>query len=619
MAPLIDPPLAGDLHKVIAGIVGAMKLPPAIPAWLWVPILAAGSAAAQSGDPVGGWYKPLLRAEQAPFLNAVESIGDVTGDGVRDLLCKYPAYGYVKVFDGASGVEWYESSHISFSGSHADTIDLDQDGVADLLLRSPAYSSATHHKCGRLDAIQGGTGLPLWTYVGNLVDLKIGDHVKLVDLNGDGIADVLNEEFRRPITAVDGATGQMIWQHDPQAEYGLHLAPDVQGDGVPDLYLVTPNWLTCLDGSNATPIWSTANAFATFSYGIFLDPELYQADLNGDGFPDPVLGDGTQTSAGGIDHAGTMMAMNGLTGDILWLLDGSGEQHSLGRTVEMSDVNGDGVIDFYSVGTGGVELVDGSSGTAFWSTTLPTTEYADNTIAVRGDSGQRIWTKTSAGNMEWHALDFNADGQNELVEITAGLPTKVSILNPTAGDATLQFKLQRTDVEIIGVHDDLDQDGELDLILRRGFSDPISVEIYSSRADSYTTGLELSQSTLSQSAGGHLDLDFEVSKDFAGHDHHLLLSETGTGPSQVFGVSVPLSAGALLTRSTNAAFPPSIFTNATGTLDADAHATIQIQVAPNQLPTSAIGLQIHLAAVVMNPFGSWGLMSSGSESFTIGI
>ena len=94
----------------------------------------------------------------------------------------------------------------------------------------------------------------------------------------------------------------------------------------------------------------------------------------------------------------------------------------------------------------------------------------------------------------------------------------------------------------------------------------------------------------------------------------LLASRSGTGPTLIGGLQVPLTLDGLLTQML-AGTPQPALVGARGTLDANASATATLSVVPAMAPL--IGTSLHFGALTFDPVTYTGHVSSGARVLRI--
>jgi outer membrane protein assembly factor BamB len=157
---------------------------------------------------------------------------------------------------------------------------------------------------------------------------------RATDLNGDGVLDLVmgagKNEFQHSeqgIIAINGKTGELLWQQEaPDQVYGTPTFQDINGDGVPEVFIGgrSPN-LKALDGKTGEVIW-------TYKYQYENDPVLKYArfnfynliiipDQNNDGLPDLLTVNGGNAEADPYTtenrYPGVLMVLDAKTGQVL--------------------------------------------------------------------------------------------------------------------------------------------------------------------------------------------------------------------------------------------------------------------------------------------------------------
>jgi len=311
-------------------------------------LVASGVAAqtlppAHSPDPeVGG-----------EFGNRVSNVGDVTGDGVTDLLV----------------------------GAHHASVD--------------GFSQA-----GRAFLIDGRTGYVVYAFHSDrpgYSDLFGADVAGLGDVTGDGVPDLgigaAGEGYSGVVYVIDGARGttvRTITAPVPGAfGHALGSTGDVTGDGVPDL--VVGAYKTSgsvgrayvFDGAKGSLLYTLESPKPQTS-GYFGRAVEGGLDVTGDGEPDWAVAATFNDESGGILRDGRVYVYDGATGALAMTLasprpDASG---AFGVTVKMcSDMTGDGRAEIVvgasredetdAMDAGRAYIFDGGSGDTLYTLRSP--------------------------------------------------------------------------------------------------------------------------------------------------------------------------------------------------------------------------------------------------------
>ena len=305
------------------------------------------------------------------FGAAIADLGDVDGDGVRDLAIGAPQdasggsnLGLAEIASGASGAVIAQWSGVAAGGEFgsivADAGDLDGDGLHDLLVveqndggsgRLAAYSSATFQRLFRWNL---GSSPSDWTAS------------SAGDVNGDAIPDVVVANSMWPKTFIspytyygeawvyDGATGALIRSHLQHERIGSSVccAGDVDGDGFADYAYAWDAYTWPVFAGNVTIISGLTGAVLA-TKAVFGEPVLGGAiDTNGDGVPDLLVG---RPADGSANSAGAASVFDPITQTFLTTSLGTLRLDRLGRTSALlDDVDGDGTRDLL-VGEGGYD------------------------------------------------------------------------------------------------------------------------------------------------------------------------------------------------------------------------------------------------------------------------
>ncbi|MBF0262953.1 MAG: FG-GAP repeat protein, partial [Magnetococcales bacterium] len=375
---------------------------------------------------------------------SVSGVGDVNGDGIEDLIVgAYMAdagtatnSGVSYVIFGSSEVRWSntfalpalangvegfqingefagDQSGVSVSGAG----DVNGDGIDDLLIGAP-FSNV------------GGTDSGASYVVFGKSDWSSTATLNLTSLDG-------GKGFR-----LDGPSSVVMSGHS------VHAAGDVNGDGIDDLIIGTPNlentqggayvvfgkqngWapsidLSSLDGNDGFLI----NGLTHGEYGGFSVSGV--GDLNGDGLADLILGAKGSDSAQNT-HAGSTYIVFGHT--TAWnavmdlsVLDVGQGVHLIGQqdnefsgfsVSSEGDINGDGFDDLIiaapysdqgSTNNGAIYVVFGQG-----SWTTPTLMLSQIGTTVSGFRIDGVAMDDNAGWSVSNAGDFNGDGRDDML------------------------------------------------------------------------------------------------------------------------------------------------------------------------------------------------------------
>ncbi len=218
-----------------------------------------------------GPYPKVISAITAAFIFDAETtvdkfgwsvtpVGDVTGDYRVDVAVGAPQSmfdtGYVKVFNGSTGVELSRGSGSAnledFGISIAGIGDVTNDGVADLLVGAPSNDIPTTN-CGRFYVLNTLTGVQLQLRNGAELDGAFGSTVARIgvagsrwDMNGDNRPEYLASEFLGGtpdsgyiylISGADQSTLRIFKNPSSGLIFGRAMSAvgDINGDGNPDL------------------------------------------------------------------------------------------------------------------------------------------------------------------------------------------------------------------------------------------------------------------------------------------------------------------------------------------------------------------------------------------------
>jgi hypothetical protein len=320
------------------------------------------------------WYGDELRGNLG-WLQ--DPIGDLDGDGHDDVLATEPGYtggattpvGRIFVFSGQDGSTLLQldgTATVDFSSAVGGIGDIDGDAVPDFAARDRAGTA--------IRLFSGATATVIRTLTPPNTNDRFKSLVDPGDLDGDGVPDLLVTGPKKTSSseglclAYSGATGSVLWSASIGSsncfgsgyycEVGLSLrvVGDVDGDGIAD-------WCTgengsgaysstyfaaafCFSGKDGTklftmrpPSWMYLGRFEGNDFGRSLAPA---GDVNGDGVPDILAGDGNSSD----DPSGDVFAFSGVDGSLLFHFKGPATARGFGVGVEGGiDVDHDGAPD----------------------------------------------------------------------------------------------------------------------------------------------------------------------------------------------------------------------------------------------------------------------------------
>jgi len=296
-------------------------------------------------------------------------IADVDLDGHLEVVIPASSPSLVYCFDGRDGsVKWTRSTGSSNCiDSPPAVADVDNDDKPEILL-------GTFY--GNVFCLNGEDGSICWQK--NLgSDSYIQSEPAVLDLNNDGQLDVVVAQFAGDcrVYALFANNGSILWFSDLPSDYMYHGCSfaDIDADGKPELVIGSyDHHLYVFNGEDGSLAWEYTAPF-------YIGAPTSIGDVNNDGFYEIVFT--SYNILGVLSH----------NGSLLWDLTTGGD---LFRGAALADINADGVLD----------VLFGS--------------YDGIFRAVRGDSGQVIWTydlQSEYGRVFEmdHApviADFNGDG-----------------------------------------------------------------------------------------------------------------------------------------------------------------------------------------------------------------
>ncbi len=320
---------------------------------------------------------------------AVDTAGDVNGDGYSDVIIGAPLYdagagdeGRVLVFYGsASGLastpDWLSDGSVpmgQFGYSVGTAGDVNGDGYSDVIIGAPMIGSpdstggAAEIYYGSADGLSAE---PDWS-LGNQLGLSLAGYSvgTAGDVNGDGYSDVI---ISLAVTTQPGRVGVYYgssaglgaspdWSAvglnvNDGFGYSVGTAGDVNGDGYSDVIIGAPYrdnggsiqaghvdvYYGSAQGLLAQPAWSVTGATGDTWLGYAVSTA---GDVNGDGYSDVIVGaphDGATDQGQALIYFGGALGLS-TTPD--WSVTDSQPNAQIGQSIgTVGDVNGDGYSD----------------------------------------------------------------------------------------------------------------------------------------------------------------------------------------------------------------------------------------------------------------------------------
>lgn len=394
-------------------------------------ILAVGSPSIYAYDDYvlfghgdGTFTTPLLVSNSSPtFPMAYEpQVFDFNGDGKDDLFTSDPNNLYVALSNGDGSFKTVTTALSATLQTQAAIADVNGDGKLDAVLAGTT-SVEVFNGLGDGSFDTSGLVLPIPRNNGTAVQGSIA--VAIGDFDGDGYKDIAllatpainTEGYESTLFVYFGKAGGAFLAGVPVASldrpYTNLYAADLNKDGLDDLVLKTD----ALDGAVGIVHSLAGRQFGpevNYYAGSGL-ADLAIVDLNGDGFPDLVFGNGDYNIK--ANSATVLMNLGNnpsVTGSV-YVLPEPSDTSSPFQIVASLDAPDESVL------TGSVSfLVDGQSvGTA----TLVGNQ-AVLTVSKAYSAGLHTLTATWPGNSDFAAVTLAGKHQ-----ITNGYPTSTTIFN----------------------------------------------------------------------------------------------------------------------------------------------------------------------------------------------
>ena len=341
-----------------------------------------------------------------------------------------------------------------------------------------------------------------WNFVNSGQQLTIGktNSVVLANLNGTGDLHILeSNDFQNRRWTNDGH-GVFFFLPTNYGTGGTEsTVADLNGDGLLDFFVARKRVLTSDTGENQVWLAVNNNSFITFQnsgqkLGNANSRGVALADLNGDGFVDAFIANGS--------YGGDPPVSNGNT---VWFNDGAGNFSDSGQrlgisdseAVALADLNGDGFVDA-AVANGG-------------SNNRISKVWFNDGDGNFSDSGQDLGTDWS---LDVAIGDVNGDGHPDIVFGKLGGNVQLWLNN---GSGVFSSGQTFADGQSVALGD-LDGDDDLDLVIGKLAGVGSNQVWENDGSGSFTdSGLSLGSEVVYDIALGDVDHDGDLDILFAGN------------------------------------------------------------------------------------------------------
>jgi outer membrane protein assembly factor BamB len=325
---------------------------------------------------------------------ATRTIDDVDGD-LHDDVIAVSENDTLYCFSGISGESiWRFARDPCYVERGLISVpDLDGDTVADVILGTVWGTRSVF-------AISGVDGSVIWQYDTHEYGQGgwIYEVAVMEDITGDNIVEVLASAGGPDAVRAylfNGATGAKIWEDSAlYACFGVRAIGDITGDSIADVAVSTGNYVPAayrvrfLDGMTGTLI----RAVPLTASGLTVVPI---GDINADTLPDVACG----------TSDGSMMALSGADGSVLWTINVGGMVWDLNV---LPDVDGNGHPELLPSGTtmSNFRCINALNGSVVWSTPAVDQVFVNVAIADINDDGiGDVVGGTGYNNNMLYALD----------------------------------------------------------------------------------------------------------------------------------------------------------------------------------------------------------------------
>ncbi|WKE66229.1 FG-GAP-like repeat-containing protein [Gallaecimonas kandeliae] len=340
-----------------------------------------------------------------------------TSDDSQPQLLVETSGGYIQVYDAVTGA--LQRTFSGISSNHLLAGSFTEKGVHELLLDN-----------GQIYRFTSG-----WLTLQKTIASPIGTYSQVVDMDGDGLDEVVTSSGWTTISMISPATDSILWSHTPGQNISALQVFDLNGDGKLDVVYGDGQWGGSLHGLALTTgdeFWSLASS----GYGV---SSLVVADLDSDGKLD--IGWGGSFSDNENYHVYDVASQTAK-----WVSKNVGFPVN---AVGLADINGDGKLE------------------ALYANVISSSTVIK---AVDPESKAQLWEATNpdnwGGTVILKTADLDKDGQPDIIVGDTKIDKpQLRVLNGKDGTERYSTLLGNGDAitDILPV--DLDGDGYQELVV----------------------------------------------------------------------------------------------------------------------------------------------------------
>jgi len=337
---------------------------------------------------------------------ATPPLADIDGDGKLETI--FPSYGGIIVAVDDDGTEIWSVDKVS-AGTRS--------VIADMTGYHPGLEVVAG-AAGKTFLLKASDGTQIWE-----APYPMLCDPAIVDINGDGMLEVVFSTKWGIIVALNAEKGSTVWisaSMNQDAQNNLAVISDIDSDGCPDVVVGSRDKkLYVFSGLNGNKLWEYSLIGRCFSAAV--------ADFNGDGFDDVAT-----TATGGYPTMSYAYLLDVKNQTLLWQHDIDGKSgYTTERSPSIADIDGDGTPDVLIAG------------------------LSQNLYALNGIDGSEIWTiATNDPSAGIPAVgDLDGDGGMEIV-VAAGSSVQVFTQEPPPTVEMAFFMVESAKIEFKKKPDD---------------------------------------------------------------------------------------------------------------------------------------------------------------------